>query len=115
VFEILADKYGIDNILTQFDEGFPEQAFSEMGTHPDLYVESKDLFIEVKSVWTLTCNQETLTTNRRKARKADESGNKLRWIVLVNSKSREYVLLPRHWYRWRATTLVNKLLGEDRL
>ncbi len=115
VFEILADKYGIDNILTQFDVGFPEQAFSEMGTHPDLYVESKDLFIEVKSKWTLTRNPETLRANRRKARKADESGNKLRWVVLMDPKSREYILLPRRWYRWKATTLVNKLLDEDRL
>ncbi len=99
IFQKLADRYGINNVLTQFDQGFPDYSFQEMGTFPDLYVSSLDLFVEVKSDYTLlgTKGQNTLSANRKKAALADSSGNKLRWVVAFKRDS-QYVLLPRRWY-----------------
>lgn len=101
IFAKLAEKYGIDQVLTQYDKEFPSYAFQEMGTHPDLYVESRNLFIEVKSEWTLIGSDTSrcLEHNRKKAERADASGNKERWVVAYPSKDR-YTLLPRDWYRW---------------
>jgi hypothetical protein len=109
VFGKLADKYGIDDVLTQFDEDFPDYAFQEMGTHPDLYVKSIDLFVEVKSVWTLVGMPGSFTSNRAKAKKADESGNKERWVVAFPGEDR-FVLLPRNWYAMSRNYLENCVL-----
>ncbi len=111
MFGVLSDKYGIDNVLSQFDVGFPDYSFQEMGTFPDLYVSSLDLFVEVKSVYTLlgTDTQETLQQNQKKAVNAYLSGNKLRWVVLLDPKSRDYRILPRRWYRWNRKELEDFL------
>jgi hypothetical protein len=106
MFGILADKYGLENVFTQFDPEFPDYSFQEMRTFPDLYVASRDLFIEVKSDYTLMGTPATLAANREKAARADNSGNKERWVVAY-PKDNACVLLPRRWY-----TLPNeKLVG----
>lgn len=99
VFQKLVDLYGANEVLTQYDPGFPEYAFTEMRTHPDLYVKRLDLFVEVKSTWTLFGNEEHryFEKNQSKARLADASGNKERWVLAYPDKNR-YILLPRNWY-----------------
>jgi len=96
-FKILTKRYGSDNVVTQFDPEFPDYAFAELGTFPDLYVASIDLFVEVKSTWTLL-GRKWLAQNRKKARDCNASGNKVRWVVVLNPAKGAYKLLPLDWH-----------------
>lgn len=72
---------------------------SEAGTRPDLYVVSRQTFIEVKSEYTLF---SALDGNRNKARRLEASGNHCRWVVVVRDHSRKHFrlrTLPVSWYR----------------
>ena len=96
VFALLAKKFGLDSVLTQFDSDFPDWIFAEAGTFPDLFVSTKNLFVEVKSLWTFLGRKTNLRVNRKKASNLRESGNKCRWVVVLKPHH-SYVILPDDW------------------
>jgi hypothetical protein len=98
----LVDRYGLRQVRTQFDPGYPTDVFKAAGTWPDLYVIDRQLFIEVKSRWTLL---NSLKSNRQKARKLDEAAIACRWVVVKDGRSSSHVKLPRDWYTWPQSRL----------
>lgn len=102
LFRRLVRKYGINSVHTQFHEEFPDYIFSEAGTFPDFYIDSEDIFVECKSVWTLYGKESWFEDNRRKARDVEKSGNVMEWMVHHKTKSKRhcFLKLPGNWYEF---------------
>jgi len=114
VFERLADLYGVSSVLTQFDDAFPS-CWKNTGTKPDLFVIPKNIWIEVKSTYTLygTKYQDTLYKNKLKARAQVEAGVKVTWVVVLNPKRKSYVVLPKNWYTLGRKALTRYVKDQD--
>ena len=79
----LVDKFGVENVLTQFSEKYPDT----LDWTPDFYIKSKKYFIEIKSVWTLLIK---LQRNKEKAKATN-----VNWLVLFKDV---WLVLPQRWY-----------------
>lgn len=96
----LVKKYGYRNVQT--DESVEPLDLGQRLYFPDIYVKSVDLYVEVKSLWTLFGSEQAYYSNRRKAKAAVDCGYKLRWVLC--SDTDVLTLLPKDWYK--------NLLGE---
>jgi len=103
----LAKKHGVNNVHTQFHKEFPSDAYFEMNTFPDLYLDSIDVFIEVKSNWTFmgrpgkhdrALTEGDLEVNKEKARTSAASGNDVRWVIVAPKAKAKFLTLPTDWY-----------------
>ena len=112
-------QWGIKNVHSQFHKEFPSYAWSELGTFPDFYLDHSDTFVEIKSSWTFMgregIHQRALTegdlrVNRVKARVANESGNIVRWVIVV-AKDR-FLTLPLDWYDTIDDEQVRRLVDD---
>ena len=112
IFQQLVDKFGIENVHTQFHSDFPDYIMREAGTWPDLYVSSIDTFVEVKSTWTLWGTDGMLKSNRKKALASNKSGNVIRWVLMVPGKGK--VILPKDWYNMTTTELKDYAMSNLR-
>lgn len=105
----LVNKYGVDDVLSQFSDGFPDDKVMNLGWGPDFYIKSKDVFVECKSTWTLARNAKFLEKNMKKAA---TSVGKVLWIVDV--RNRGFMELPEFWYTWPIERLA-KFFNMDKL
>lgn len=117
VFDRLIDYYGSTNVVGQFDNTFPDWSMRDAGTRPDLYVEHRDLFVEVKSTWTLIDSRlsgvDWFKRNKEKAVSLESAGIRCRWVVVTSNRSKSYVVLPRDWYRMTKNRLRAYIKEND--
>lgn len=112
VIRKLVDRYGKPDVITQFDGKYPSGVFKDSGTFPDLWIPSKEMFVEVKSRWTLLGKSEVLRLNRKKAAALEASGHLCRWVVVLD-KTKDCIVLPKGWHTMPISKL-NKLVKERR-
>jgi hypothetical protein len=112
VIRKLVDRYGKHDVITQFDGKYPSGVFKDSGTFPDLWIPSKEMFVEVKSRWTLLGKSEVLRLNRKKAAALEASGHLCRWVVVLD-KTKDCIVLPKGWHTMPISKL-NKLVKERR-
>jgi hypothetical protein len=79
---------------------------------PDLYIPSLDLFIEVKSYYTLIASPEVFKRNVLKAKSVVNAGR--RFAMMVMSESGMRYDLPKDWYTMTFSR-VKKLLSDGQL
>lgn len=99
----LADKFGAKDILTQYHTDFPSKAVAKTGTRPDLYVQSLNTLVEVKSLYTFNGSKAVLNRNRNKAKRLEANGVLCRWVVVVrrtrsNGGTFDTKTLPLGWH-----------------
>jgi hypothetical protein len=95
----LAKRFGVHNVLGQFDSKFESLHFGKRVYTPDFYVKSNDTYVEVKSTFTLIGKLGTsdfLKDNRRLQRLANAQGVKLKFIV-YHPKSDSCIVLDSDW------------------
>lgn len=92
----LRERFASKDIVSQYDKDFPHL---DTGYTPDFYIKSKQLYVEVKSDWTLFGRRGSLPIVAEKFLRATLSGHKI-CLMLADRKSR-YKLLPPIWYRWK--------------
>lgn len=95
----LADKFGVENVIGQFDEEFKPLKFKGRVYTPDFYIKSNDTYVEVKSSFTLygkIGNSNFLRQNKSLQEQASNRGIKLKFIVYNEVKDR-CTVLPSTW------------------
>lgn len=98
--------YDLEDIVGQFDPDYNNFIYKEIKTFPDFYIKSKNIYIEIKSVYTFiggmgnnaTYVQSTLDANKRKAERSNSlNGITVRWVI-KKERSKDFFIMPREWY-----------------
>lgn len=105
IVNTLENKFDI--VLSQFDKDFEPIILDNILYSPDFYIPKTNLYIEIKSTYTLYVLNSEFKLNKIKAEKSVEQGCNLRWSVVFNSgKIQHYILLPKYWFRMSKHTLI---------
>jgi hypothetical protein len=111
----LLKKYLRKDVKTGFDIEPIKLAVSRR-YYPDFFIKSKDLYIEVKSTYTLfgceAHNWSNFYKNRKKAKHLQELGYNVAWVIPSPEKCC-FVVLPRNWFDFSRKKL--RLLVQSRL
>lgn len=88
-------------MLCQFDKGFdPIDLDNGSRYFPDFYIPERDIYVEIKSLWTLfKSGKSAWIKNKYKACQCEKLGIRVKWSVVEFSNTPSYFLLPRDWYQ----------------
>lgn len=116
VYKALADVWGSQEIHSEFHEEYPKHLAREMKTTPDIYVQPLDLFIEVKSTYTLCGNQFFFDTAKRQYLKATKAYGMqaIRTVLAIQPtklKPTVIFILPTRWYL-RSLDYMQAMVGR---
>lgn len=112
---VLTKNYELNDIISQFDTEYNNFVFDKIKTFPDFYIKSKNVYIEVKSIYTLLVglsDNSTFTRNQEKAKRSITKDIIVRWVVGGSSKKygkNHFVLLPKDWYVMTKTQVITYL------
>lgn len=105
----LVQKFGVTNVVSQFDPEFESLKLENSTYTPDAYLKNKDIYIDAKSTWTfLGITPTVLEGNRQKQR---ELGKHLRFLIYYE-KSKEIKVMPVNWYKWNDGKVRRYVKGE---
>lgn len=102
----LVKRFGVRNVVSQFDPQFLPIVDENSFFAPDFYIKSRKTYVEVKSTWTLIAD---LKKNRLKAKLALLLGHNVVWLIAYGSK--RTLKLPDDWHTWtksRITSFLSK-------
>ena len=111
-FLVLEKNYDLNDIIGQFDPEYDDFIFNKIGSFPDFYLKSKNIYVEIKSIHTLIhVNENVLQRNQDKAKRAYDSGISLVWTIGKKpvGKPWKFVSLPQTWFTWDKKKLIAKL------
>lgn len=98
-FKLLANRYGVNDVHSQFHAEYPQNIFSRCKTFPDFWVESEDVFVEIKSTWTLCGKQEWWRKNVAKAKRQLAAEVDCRWVVVLPKQKPKHYKLKKGWHK----------------
>lgn len=107
----LVRKFGVNNVIGQFEEGFKPLKFKNRVYTPDFYIRSNDTYVEVKSTFTLYGKigvSNFLQQNRSLQEQASNRGIKLKFIVYSEVKDK-CTVLPSTWHSMSRSSLKQNL------
>jgi hypothetical protein len=115
----LVERYGTEDVIGQFEPGFKTLLFvsssgKRMSYRPDIYIRSKNTYIEVKSPYFLFGSPkgaDQMTRNRLLQHQANKLGINLRFVVYDES-SKRFTLLPKDWLSLSNRTIVEIVKGR---
>ena len=112
---VLTKNYELDDIVGQFDTAYNNFIFDKIKTFPDFYIKSKNVYIEVKSTYTLLVgmsDSSCFSKNQEKAKRSLTKDVTVRWVVGGASKkygTNHFVLLPKTWYLMSKNEVISYL------
>lgn len=102
----LVKKFGIKDILSQFDKGFVDIKGGRTFYRPDFFIKSRNAYVEVKSIWTLLGKNSYYRKCVRKAKAAVVAKKKV--VLLVAFPSRKLIVkLPNNWHLQKRVDMQN--------
>jgi hypothetical protein len=107
----LVNRFGVENVVGQFEEDFKPLKFKGRVYTPDFYIRSNDTYVEVKSSFTLYGKigvSNFLRQNRSLQEQASNRGIKLKFIV-YNEVKDKCTVLPTAWTDLSRTCLKQNL------
>jgi hypothetical protein len=106
VLKRLVKKFGVKDILSQFDKGFEDIHGGRTWYRPDFYIVSRKDYVEVKSLWTLLGKNSYFKKCVRKAKAAIVAKKKV--VLLVAFPNKQLIIkLPDDWYSQTRLTVQN--------
>lgn len=106
LIEMAVKKFGVRNVIGQFEKAFPRPVLKDSHYRPDLFIKSIDTYLEVKGVYTLFTQYQR---NRTKARSMGRAGYKMIWAVMSDGKNKVLVNLPKDWFDMTKTSIIKFL------
>lgn len=100
----LVKRFGVRNVVSQFDPKFLPIVDENLFFAPDFYIKSRKTYVEVKSTWTIMAD---LKKNRLKAKLAIELGHSVVWLIAY--KDKRTLRLPNDWHTWTKSQLTSFL------
>jgi hypothetical protein len=106
----LVKKFGVDNVISQFDPEFKGVRLSAGKYYtPDAYIKHLDVYVDAKSTWTfMDMNPGLFRLNKRKQK---EMGDKLRFIIYKRDTDKGTIVMPPDWYLWSDTKVRDYVRG----
>ncbi len=106
IVDTLENKFDI--VSSQFDKDFKPITLNNILYWPDFYIPKSDLYIEIKSTYTLYTLKSEFILNKIKALESIEKGYNLKWAVVFNTnrKDQHYILLPKYWFKMSKKLLI---------
>lgn len=104
----LVKRFGVRNVVSQFDPTFTPIHDDNSYFAPDFYIKSHKTYVEVKSTYTLIAG---LKKNRIKARLSIALDHQVAWYVVYGRHGQ--VKLPDDWHLWRKTKITSYLKKQD--
>jgi hypothetical protein len=98
-------RYGVKSVLANGE--IEPIRYNERLYFPDLRIESKDTFIEVKSLWTMFSSRRSFTFCKEKASGVSGAGVNLRWMLC--SDAEVLAVLPQDWYKLKPKAFISSL------
>lgn len=89
----LVRKFGVTNVISQFDKRFIPIEDENLFFAPDFYITTNDTYVEVKSDYTLMLD---FKKNQAKAKLAELMGKRVAWFVIF--KDKKMIRLPKDWH-----------------
>jgi len=109
MLELCVDRYGVDNVISHGDV-LPIPVNDITHTLPDIFIESTNTYIEVKSAWSLVSNKRTFYWLRERARHLHESKYHLRWALC--SEKEVLAVFPYKWWDIPAKGFLRELCSR---
>jgi hypothetical protein len=102
----LVNKFGVSNVVSQFDPEFKQLKLEDRTYTPDFYIKNEDAYVDAKSIFTfmgILGNNNFLEMNREKQ---ERLGDRLRFAVHIKDKT---FIMPVDWHRWSKSEVKNYL------
>ena len=115
--------YSPNDLIGQYESEYNDFIYNSIKTFPDFWIKSKNIYIEVKSVFTFfnmyktygKIEENALQYNRKKAELANQNGYITRWVICdksINGNWR-FLLLPQSWWTLPLDSLIQLVAAKN--
>lgn len=120
---IYQKNYSPNDLIGQYESEYNDFIYNSIKTFPDFWIKSKNIYIEVKSVFTFfnmyktygKIEENALQYNRKKAELANQNGYITRWVICdksINGNWR-FLLLPQSWWTLPLDSLIQLVAAKN--
>ena len=115
--------YSPNDVIGQYEGEYNDFIYYKIKTFPDFWIKSKNIYIEVKSIFTFfnmyetkgKIEEEALQKNRKKAEVANQNGFTTRWVICGESITGKwrFLLLPKSWWKLSIDQLLQLIKTKN--